>query len=414
MNSWLIVILLIIVIGLILECTVSVLNLKALKPDLPEEFADIYDAAEYAKSQNYTKATTSLSIVSTLFSTTLTLTFLLAGGFNFIDLYARSFGFGSIPTGIIFSGILIILSYLIGLPFSIYSTFVIEERFGFNTTTPIIFIQDTLKALLLVVILGVPLLATILFFFEITGNLAWLYCWIAVICFSTFVQFIAPVVILPLFNKFTPLDAGELQDQINKYAAQENFKLKGIFTMDGSKRSTKLNAFFTGFGRFRKIVFYDTLIEKLTTDEIIAVLAHEMGHFKLKHIIKMLAVSTLQTGLMFFLLSLVINNEGLFTAFKMDHLSIYASLIFFSFIFSPVNLLVSIAFNFISRKHEYQADSYAQSTTGKSSNLISGLKKLSQANLSNLTPHPFAVFMEYTHPPVIERIKALQANKCPN
>lgn len=410
MNSWLIFILLIIIIGLLLECTVSLLNLKALKPELPDEFADVYDSAEYSKSQNYTKATTSLSIVSSLFSTTLTLIFLLLGGFNFIDIFARSFGYGSILTGIIFSGILIILSYLVGLPFSVYSTFVIEERFGFNKTTPLIFIQDTLKALLLVVILGGPLLSVILFFFEIAGTLAWIYCWVAVICFSTFVQFIAPVVILPLFNTFTPLEEGELKEQITEYAHQQNFQIKGIFTMDGSKRSTKLNAFFTGFGRFRKIVFYDTLVEKLSSGEIIAVLAHEMGHFKLKHIIKMLVVSTLQTGLMFFLLSLTINNEGLFEAFKMDSLSIYASLIFFSFIFSPVNLLVSVIFNFISRKHEYQADSYARVTTGDSSNLISGLKKLSQANLSNLTPHPFAVFMEYSHPPVIERIKALQAS----
>ena len=213
---------------------------------------------------------------------------------------------------------------------------------------------------------------------------------------------------MPLFNKFSPLEDGDLKETINGYTEREKFRIQGIFTMDGSKRSSKVNAFFTGFGRFRKIVFYDTLMEKLTTGEIVAVLAHEMGHFKKKHIIKMLVISVVQTGIMFYFLSLIMQNQGLFEAFKMDHISTYASLIFFGYLFSPVNMLVSIAFNFISRKHEYEADAYAIDSTSTVDDLISGLKKLSQANLVNLTPHPVAVFLEYTHPPVLERIEAIR------
>lgn len=408
MNSWLIAVLLIIVIGFILDFAVSILNLKALSPLLPEEFETVFNEEEYKKSQEYTRVTTRFSLLSSTFSTLLTLGFLLLGGFNIVDLFARDFGYGSIITGLIFSGCLMLLSYIAGLPFSLYSTFVIEERFGFNRTTLKTFVLDTLKGALLLIVLGGPLLALILWFFEATGQLAWVYCWVGVVVFSIILQFLAPVLIMPLFNKFTPLEDGELESSITDYARQEDFKLQGIFTMDGSKRSTKLNAFFTGFGRFRKIVFFDTLVDKLDPDEIVAVLAHEMGHFKLKHVLKMLIGSIIQTGVIFYLLSLIMNNRPLFDAFSMQHLSIYASLIFFSFLYSPVNLLVSVVFNIFSRKHEYEADRFAVKTSNRKEQLISGLKKLCQANLVNLTPHPVAVFLEYTHPPILERIRAIR------
>jgi STE24 endopeptidase len=408
MNTWFLIVLFILVFGLLLEVTTSLLNLKALTPDLPDDFSDIYNKDEYAKSQKYTRATTHLSMVSSIVTTTLVLLFLIFGGFNSVDLYARSFQYGSIVTGLIFSGCLALLTFLVSLPFSLYSTFVIEEQFGFNKTTLKTFIMDTLKAALLMVILGGPLLSLILWFFESAGNFAWFYCWCGVVVFSVIIQFLAPVLIFPLFNKFFPLEEGELKRNILQYSEKEDFKIQGIFTMDGSKRSTKLNAFFTGFGRFRKIVFYDTLLEKLTTQETVAVLAHEMGHFKRKHVVKMLAGSIAQTGIMFYLLSLIMNNRMLFDAFSMTHTSIYASLVFFSFIYSPVNSLVSIVFNFLSRKHEYEADSYAVKTTGHQKNLITALKKLCQANLTNLTPHPLVVFLEYTHPPVLLRIQAIR------
>jgi STE24 endopeptidase len=407
MNIWLIIVLAIIVFSFILETSLSVLNIKALSPDLPKEFETVYNRAEYQKSQNYTKTQTIFGIIENSWSTLLIVTFILCGGFNWIDKLARQYGYGDIITGLIFAAILVLLSFLSTLPFSIYSTFVIETKFGFNTTTAKTFVLDMLKGALLAIILGGPLLALIFWFFQASGVYAWVYCWIGVVAFSIAIQFIAPVVIMPLFNTFTPLEPGELKDKILQYSEREKFQLNGIFTMDGSKRSTKLNAFFTGFGKFRKIVFFDTLTNELTPDEIVAVLAHEMGHFKLKHIIKMMALSIIQTGFMFFLLSLFLKMPEVCLAFGLEQPSIYASLVFFGFLYSPISLFISIAANNLSRKHEYEADAYASATTGESSQLITSLKKLSRANLSNLTPHPLYVFFHYSHPPLLQRIKSL-------
>ncbi len=411
MNIWLVFILAVIIIHYLLDTIVSIVNLKALSPHLPEEFSDTYDREKYSKSQDYTKATTKLSLVENSLSTVITVLFIIGGGFNIIDRFARSLEFGSIVTGLIFTGCLLFLSFMVGLPFSLYSTFSIEERFGFNRTTAWVFVTDTLKGLVLGVIIGAPLLAAVLWFFENVGAFAWLYCWAGVVSFGILLQFLAPILIMPLFNKFTPLDEGPLKEKILAYAEKERFALKGIFTMDGSKRSAKLNAFFTGFGRFRKIVFFDTLLNKLDDDEIISVLAHEMGHFKNRHILKRMGSSMLQTGLMFFLLSLFIENAGLFKAFGMEHLSVYASLIFFAFLYAPLSTLLSIFSNYLSRIHEFEADRYAAETTGKPEVLVNSLKKLSLENLSNLTPHPLMVAFSYSHPPVLARIKSLKRMK---
>jgi len=408
MNFWLLVILLILFTSYVLEVVVSLLNIRALNPTLPKEFETTFNEQEYKNSQKYTRAGIRLSLTESSFSTILTVLFLLYGGFNYVDIWARSFGFGQIATGILFTGGLSLLSFMAHLPFSLYSTFVIEERFGFNRTSFKTFIFDMVKGGLLAIVLGAPLLALILWFFINTGDYGWFYCWIGVVAFSTVLQFLAPVLIMPLFNKFSPLENGSLRDKILNYAGQEHFKLQGIFTMDGSKRSSKLNAFFTGFGKFRKIVFYDTLLEKLTESEIVAVLAHEMGHFKLGHIVKMLFASIIQTGIMFYLLSIFLENRGLSDAFFMTETSIYSSLVFFGFLYSPINLLVSILFNAFSRKNEFEADNYAARTTGSPEKLITSLKKLSQANLSNLTPHPVMVFVHYSHPPVLARIEKLR------
>lgn len=408
MNVWLILILIILVGNYFLDLIVSVLNLKALSPDLPDEFKDTFDKEEYARSQKYTRVTSGFSLIENSMSLVATLCFILLGGFNYVDTFVRSYGLSSITNGLLFTGILILISTLLNLPFSLYSTFVIEEKFGFNRTTLKTYVSDFFKGTLVAIVIGTPILFLILWFFESAGSYSWLYCWVGVVLFSIVLQFLAPILIMPLFNKFTPLADGDLKDKITNYAVKENFAMKGIFTMDGSKRSSKLNAFFTGFGKFRKIVFYDTLVEKLGEDEIVAVLAHEMGHFKLKHIVKMIFASILQTGVMFFLLSLILNNHNLFMAFGMEHVSIYASLIFFGFLFSPINLFVSILFNMMSRKHEYEADSYASKSTEMPEKLISGLKVLSKSNLSNLTPHSLNVFLHYSHPPVLKRILALR------
>ena len=408
MNPYLIFILAVLILSYLLNLVIAILELHALDPELPPEFSDVYSQKKYRQSQQYTRVTTRFSQTSDTFMLVVTIAFILAGGFNQVDLMARSFGLGSIATGLLFAGGLALLSTIIGLPFSIYSTFVIEERFGFNKTTPKTFVLDLVKGLILAICIGTPLLAAVLWFFQVAGNLAWLYCWLAVTVFTLIIQFLAPVVIMPLFNKFTPLEDGELKKSITDYAQAQQFAIKGIYTMDGSKRSTRLNAFFTGFGRFRRIVFFDTLMEKLNTGEIVAVLAHEMGHFKHKHIFKMMGASILQMGIMFFIMSLFLGNQQLFAAFGMEHISIYAGLIFFGFLYSPVSTLLSIFFNLFSRKHEYEADAWAVTTTGQVQELISGLKKLSVHNLSNLTPHPLNVFVNYSHPPILQRIRAIE------
>lgn len=408
MNPYLLFILTVLLLDYLLNVAVSVLELRSLDPELPEEFRDTYDQEKYRKSQQYTRATNHFSLLHTSFMLVVTILFILAGGFNHIDLLARSFNLNSIATGLVFTGILSLLLFIINLPFSIYSTFVIEERFGFNTTTVKTFVLDMVKGAILTLCIGAPLLAAVLWFFQVTGPLAWLYCWAAVTGFTLILQFLAPVLIMPLFNKFTPLAEGELKTRISDYARRQNFTIKGIYTMDGSKRSTRLNAFFTGFGRFRRIVFFDTLLNTLSTNEIVAVLAHEMGHFKRKHIFKMMAASVLQMGILFYILSLFLNNRQLFAAFGMEHISIYAGLIFFGFLYSPVSSLLSIVFNLFSRKHEYEADAWAVHTTKRPQDLISGLKKLCVHNLTNLTPHPFDVFINYSHPPILQRIQAIK------
>ncbi len=297
------------------------------------------------------------------------------------------------------------------LPFSVYSTFVIEEKYGFNKTTPKTFVLDILKGWLLGVVIGAPVFSAVLWFFGQTGPMAWAYCWGALTVIQIFLMFIAPVVIMPIFNKFIPLEDRELKEAIEEYAKKQDFKMKGVFSMDGSKRSTKSNAFFTGFGRFRRIVLFDTLISKHTTEELVSILAHEMGHYKKKHILKSMIISILSTGLMFYILSIFMNNSGLFMAFQMEHVSIYASLFFFGFLYAPIEMVLSIFGNMLSRRHEYEADAWAVRTYRRPQSMIAALKKLSVDNLSNLTPHPLKVFLSYSHPPVLERIRAIQGFK---
>ncbi len=375
---------------------------------MPKEFEDYYDAEKYKKAQNYLKENTRFGIIVDSIITPITVAFILIGGFNYVDQIARGFQISPIPTGLVFAGILMIASQILSIPFSIYSTFVIEEKYGFNLTTAKTFILDILKSWFLTAIIGGIIFAVILWFFDRTGNMAWVYCWIVVVIFQIVLTFFAPVVILPLFNKFYPLEDGELKTSIENYAKSQDFRLKGVFKMDASKRSTKSNAFFTGFGKYRRIVLFDTLIKKHTVDELVSILAHEMGHYKKKHILKSIIISIITTGFMFFILSLFINNEGLFQAFKMENTSIYASLFFFAFLYSPINMFISILSNMLSRKHEYEADAYASETYGKFESMISALKKLTVDNLSNLTPHPLKVFLSYSHPPVLKRIQSLK------
>jgi len=408
MNTYLVIILCIIVGNYLSDIVVETLNVRHARTDLPEEYEGYYDAEEYKRAQNYLRENTRFEIIVSTITTPITVAFILVGGFNFVDQIARTFRLGPISTGLIFAGILMLASQIISIPFSAYSTFVIEEKYGFNRTTVRTFILDILKTWLLAATIAAPVFSVVLWFFGKAGNWAWVYCWVVVVLFQIALTFFAPVVILPLFNKFYPLGDGKLKAAIEDYVRSQNLRMKGVFKMDASKRSTKTNAFFTGFGKFRRIVLFDTLIEKYSVDELVSILAHETGHYKKKHVFKSILMSIVTMGLMFFLISFFINNEGLFSAFRMQNTSIYASLIFFAFLYAPINMVISIFSKMLSRKREYEADAYAVGTYRKPESMISALKKLTVDNLSNLTPHPLKVFLSYAHPPVLERIRAIR------
>ena len=408
MNIYLLAVLVIVIAGYLLELIAETLNVRSASAVLPGEFKGYYDADRYKRSQGYLKENTRFALIKAIIFTAIILAFILVGGFNFVDRIARGFALGPLLTGLIFAGLLMLASQLFNIPFSIYHTFVIEEKFGFNKTSVKTFILDILKNWILGAVIGGIIFSVILWFFAKAADMAWFYCWMAMIAFQLFLVFIAPVVILPLFNKFTPLENGALKSTIEQYADSVKFKLKGIFKIDASRRSTKSNAYFTGLGKYKRIALFDTLIEKHSVDELVSVLAHEVGHYKKKHILKGMAISIITTGIMFYILSFFINNKGLFAAFKMDNLSIYASLFFFGFLYTPISMVFSLLTNFISRRHEYEADAFAVSTYKKPQAFIAALKRMSVDNLSNLTPHPLKVFLEYSHPPILKRIQALR------
>lgn len=408
MNPYLVIILAILIGNYVLDLVVEWLNLRHLDPDLPQEFVGYYDEEKYRESQSYLRDHTRFEIRIDTLVLPITLIFILAGGFNFVDRLARSADMGPILTGLIFAGVLVLASQVLQLPAAAYRTFVIEERYGFNRTTVRTFIMDRVKGLIIGGLLGGAVFSVILWFFAWADNLAWLYCWGAVTLIQLVVTFVAPVLIMPLFNKYEPLEDGELKHSIESYAAAQRFRMKGLFSMDGSRRSSKSNAFFTGFGRFRRIVLYDTLIKNHDVEELTAVVAHEMGHYKRHHIAKFMLVSVMTSGLMFYLLSFFIQNEGLFAAFRMEQTSIYASLIFFGFLYAPIASLIGIATNATSRRYEFEADRYVVETYGRRDSFITALKKLSVDNLSNLTPHDLKVMLYYSHPPVLRRITAIR------
>ncbi|MCP5536183.1 MAG: M48 family metallopeptidase [Akkermansiaceae bacterium] len=392
----------------------ALFNLKALDPKLPEEFRGIYDEDKYAESQEYTRVSERYGIITSTYSLTILLVFWFMGGFGWLDGWLRDLGWGETVTGLAFIGVLFLGNTLLSLPFQVYDTFVIEERFGFNKTTPKTFVIDQIKGLVLAAVLGAPLLALVLWIFGNIDN-AWLWAWLAFTAFQLLMTYLAPTFILPLFNKFEPMEEGDLKSRIQEMSQQCDFPLTEIHVMDGSKRSTKSNAFFTGFGKRKKIALFDTLIENHGTDELLGVLAHEIGHFKKKHIIQRMVYMFVQTAVVFFLLGLVTDKnssfaQGLFEAFGMtkDQISIYAGLVFFMLLFSPVSRVLSVVGNLSSRKHEFEADAYAAEIQGTPEHLIKALKKLAADNLSNLTPHPLPVFLDYSHPPMLVRIKALR------
>jgi len=408
MQSYLILILLFLIFSFVANSVVDYLNLKHISPEVPDEFKELYNPEKYAKSQNYLRDKTRTSFIFESCGTLLILGFILGGGFNSIDLWSRQFGFNAYWTGLLFIGALSVLMQLFNLPFSLYQTFVIEERYGFNRTTLKTYILDMLKGIIVTGVIGAPIFCLILWFFESLGSRAWLWAWLAITLVQVFLTFIAPVWITPLFNKFIPLEPSELKTRIEEYCLKQDFQIQGVFKMDGSKRTSKANAYFTGFGKFKRIILFDTLIEKHTVQELVSVLAHEIGHYKMRHIQGRMILAFLFTGLYLFLLSFFIKNPALFAAFKMDTLSTYASFVFFGIIYTPISMILGIFSSFLSRKFEYEADRYAVTTYKDPQSMISALKKLSADTLSNLTPHPLKVVLEYSHPPVLDRIKAIR------
>ncbi len=410
MNIYSIIILTTLVLSYGLELIADLLNLKSLRAEVPEELKGLYDDEAYRKSQEYTRTRTRWGQVSGTFDLLVLLLFWFLGGFNYLDHWVGRLGCGVIVSGLVYIGVLLFLNMLLSLPFDIHDTFVIEERFGFNKTTPATFVLDLVKSIGLTIVLGGPLLAGILAFFLYAGSLAWLWAWAAASLFLLFIHYIFPTWIMPLFNKFAPLPEGELRTGIFNYAQSVKFSLENVFVMDGSKRSSKGNAFFSGFGRHKRIALFDTLIAKHTAQEMVSVLAHEIGHYKKKHILLNMAISILNSGVVFFLLSLFLSQAGLYAAFYMDKVPLYAGFIFFGLLYAPLELILSLFINMLSRHNEFEADKFAAQTAPPAEVLVECLKKLSRDNLSNLTPHPFYVFVHYNHPPLLERIKATKSN----
>jgi STE24 endopeptidase len=407
LNFFFIIIMSALLIDYFLGLAVDILNVRAAGQEVPGELDGIYQPEEYRKSQAYLKTHTFFGLISGAYFLVLLLAVWLTGTFNWLDQLIRSWGFSPLVSGLLFAGILGAAYAIMELPFEIYTTFVIEQRFGFNKTTPRTFIMDQLKGAAIAIPLGGLLLAGILALFQYAGSFAWLYAFFAVIMVSLSFSYIAPTLIMPLFNKFSPMPEGELRDAILTYTKSVNFPVSNLFIMDSSKRSTKSNAFFTGFGKNKRIALFDTLISQHTVPEIVAVIGHEVGHYKKKHIIQGMVINVLNMFLIFFLLSVFLNSPGLYQAFSMQQPSIYSGLLFFGLLYTPLEMVLGIAAQMISRRNEYEADRFAVRTVPRPENMISALKKLVSHNLSNLTPHPFYVFLNYSHPPLLDRIKGI-------
>ena len=406
-NLYYYIIIFAIIIEYLLSSISSILDIKNITPTIPSDFKKAYDQEKYILSQDYLKARTSFGLFSNSFSLILIMIVIHSDIFGLLDQFVRGQSDSYILQGLLFIGIIYFFQDIVSLPFSIYHTFVIEERFGFNKTTLNLFIIDKIKGYAIFIVLGSIVITPILYFFHVYGDIGWLIAWSILTAFMIAVQPIFVHVIAPMFNKFTPLEEGELRSAIEKYTAKVNFPLARIDIMDGSKRSAHSNAYFTGFGKSRRIAIFDTLVEKHSTNEIVSVVAHEVGHYKLKHVLQGTILGIIETGIMLFAFNLIMNDISLFQVFGVSQLSVHAGIVFFSMLYAPVSMFTSIVTTAISRKNEYEADKYSYDTTNNREALVSMLIGLSANNLSHLTPHPLKVFLSYSHPPVIDRIKAV-------
>ncbi|MFA7166157.1 MAG: M48 family metallopeptidase [Desulfoplanes sp.] len=384
------------------------INIASLNTVLPEAFAGMYSPKAYAKSQEYARSQAVFGMITATFDVLVLILCILAGGFDWLDTMIRGMGWSYIVTGLVYFGALGLAGDLLSLPFSLYHTFVLEERFGFNKTTMSTFWKDRFKGYALSLVFGGIILGGVLWFFEQMGDQAWIWCWVFTTMVMVCMQYLAPRFILPLFNTFTPIEPGETKDAITSFARKTQFSLAGIFVMDGSKRSAKSNAFFTGLGNKKRIALFDTLLKEQSTPELVAILAHEIGHYKHRHMLKGLMVGIIKTGIIFLFLGMVVSSPSLYTAFGITHPSSHTGLVIFALLYTPVSLVLGPLSAYVSRKHEFQADAFAAHNLEDPQAMISALKKLSVSNLSNLTPHPWYVAFYYSHPPVLERIRAIE------
>lgn len=394
-----------------LEFAATLLNLKAFPTTVPQPLRGLMDEVKLDQARAYLRVNARFGILQSTVSLVVLLVFWSIGGFAWLDDFARTFTPSQLVAGLIFLSALMLGQSLVGLPFSIYDTFVIEEKFGFNRSTPATFIKDRLKGIALAAVIGLPLMAAVLWIF---GNVAhaWLWAWLVVTGFQLILTYLAPSLIMPLFNNFTPMPDGDLKQDIEALGVKCGFPLTGVFVMDGSKRSTKANAFFTGLGKRKKIALFDTLVDKSSKPELLGVLAHEIGHFRCGHIKQRLAVGILQTAVIFYLLGLATDPDGkfsrlLFDAFGVKEISPHVGLVLFSILLEPVSKALGVLANAWSRRHEFEADAYAASVTGDGAALAEALKKMSADHLSHPSPAPLRVWLDYSHPPLVQRLEAL-------
>lgn len=404
-NIYMIIILIIISMDFLTTLTISILdyNYKKNTPKFPSVKKD------YVKSKRYLRTNIKFGMVKAAVDTSMLLIIIFTGILNNIDIFIRSFGFGPIISGILFFGVIGFASSIISIPFSIFRTFHIEKKYGFNNTTKKVFISDLIKSLLGWIIVGSVGVFTILYFFEKLGTVAWLYCWIFITIFQLFTMFIYPVLILPFFNKLKILKDSSLKETIKDYLDRNNINIKmdNIKIIDSSTRTNKSSAFLAGIGKNKRLVLSDTLLKNHTQEEILAVVAHEVGHLRMSHLIKKLLLYVVETFLMMLMLSIVIGSSNLFLAFGVESISVYLGLILFSIIYSPIAFVFSTISNYMSKKYEYDADNYAATTTSPEA-MASALERLGSHNLTNPTPHPAKVFFHYTHPPIKNRIDRLK------
>ena len=406
-NLYYLIIVSAIIIEYLLTSISSVLDIKNITPIIPLDFKKAYDGEKYVRSQEYLKARTRFGLFSSTFSLGLILIVIHSDVFGYLDQYVRLQTENYILQGLLFIGIIYFFQDIISLPFSLYNTFVIEQKFGFNKIKPGLYFFDKIKGYGIFIVLGSTVITPLLYFFHVYSEIGWLIAWSVLTVFMIAIQPLFVHVIAPMFNKFTPLEEGDLRKEIEKYTSKVDFPLVRIDIMDGSKRSAHSNAYFTGFGKSRRIAIFDTLVEKHSTKEIVSVVAHEVGHYKLKHILQGTILGIIETGIMLFAFNLIMNDISLFNVFGVNQLSVHAGIVFFSMLYAPVSMLTSIVTTAISRKNEFEADKFSLDTTSDGQALISMLIGLSANNLSHLTPHPMKVFLSYSHPPVIDRIKAV-------